>query len=58
LPLPALDGGRLLLLAIEAVVRRPLPRRLEGTIHSAGMVAMLGLIAMVTLKDILELFRP
>ncbi|MBM3259999.1 MAG: RIP metalloprotease RseP [Candidatus Sericytochromatia bacterium] len=58
LPLPALDGGRLLLLAIEAVVRRPLPRRLEGTIHSAGMVAMLGLIALVTLKDILELFRP
>ncbi|MEB3237744.1 MAG: site-2 protease family protein [Candidatus Sericytochromatia bacterium] len=58
LPLPALDGGRLLLLAFEAIVRRPLPRRLEGTIHSVGMVAMLGLIAIVTLKDILELFRP
>ncbi|MEB3298228.1 MAG: RIP metalloprotease RseP [Candidatus Sericytochromatia bacterium] len=57
LPLPALDGGRLLLLLVEAVLRRPLPRRLEGTIHSVGMAAMLGLIALITLKDVLDLFR-
>ena len=58
LPLPALDGGRILLLLVEMVIRRPLPRRIESTIHSVGMTALLALIGLVTLKDILGLLQP
>lgn len=55
LPLPALDGGRLLFLGIEAVMRRPLNRRIEDLIHSFGMIALLLFIGYVTIGDVRRL---
>lgn len=57
LPLPALDGGRLLFLVIEIIFRRPVPRKYEAYIHASGMVLLLGLVAVVTINDILKLFH-
>lgn len=55
LPLPALDGGRLLFLLIESVLRRPLNRKVEDMIHSAGMIALLLFIGYVTIGDVKRL---
>lgn len=55
LPLPALDGGRLVFLGIEALLRRPLAPRVEAIVHTAGFFLILGLIAVVTVKDIINL---
>lgn len=57
LPVPALDGGRLLFLIIEGIKGSPVNRRVEGYIHSIGLYILIGLIALVTLKDILGIFR-
>ena len=54
-PLPALDGGRILFLGIAAVIRRPIPERGEGVIHLAGLLLLLGLMLLVTGKDIIQL---
>lgn len=61
LPIPALDGGRvvalLLTTAIEAVTRKKLNPKYEGYIHGAGMILLLGLMALIMLKDIIFIFR-
>lgn len=54
-PLPALDGGRILFLGISAIIRRPIPEKVEGIIHFAGLLLLLGLMLFVTGKDILQL---
>ena len=56
LPLPALDGGRIVFLIIEGIRRKPVPAKYEGIIHAVGFVLLLGLIAVVTFSDILKLF--
>ena len=60
LPIPALDGGRLFLLIITAIVekltRKKINPKYEGYIHAAGMVALLAFMAFITFKDILKLF--
>lgn len=55
LPLPALDGGRLLFMVIELIRRRPVNRNVEGYIHFAGIVVLMALMLFVTLKDIIKL---
>ena len=57
LPLPALDGGRLLFLLIELVSRRRVPPKYEGMIHAAGLFLLLGLIVVVSFQDIARLFQ-
>lgn len=52
LPLPALDGGRFLCLLIEAVLRRPIPAKVEGIIHGAGLALLLAFMIIIALKDI------
>lgn len=52
LPLPALDGGRFLFLAIEAVRRKPVNPKYEGYVHAAGLVLLLLLMVVVTYNDI------
>lgn len=52
LPLPALDGGRFLFLAIEAVRRKPINPKYEGYVHAAGLVLLLLLMVVVTYNDI------
>ena len=56
LPLPALDGGRILFLIIEAIRRKPLKREVEGYIHFAGMILLLLLMVIISCKDIIKLF--
>ena len=56
LPIPALDGGRLLFLAIEAIIGRKLDSKKEAMINTAGFVILIGFMLFVTYKDILKLF--
>ncbi len=56
LPLPALDGGRLLFLLIEAVRRKPIKPQYEGYVHMVGFLLLMGLVLVVTFNDILKLF--
>jgi regulator of sigma E protease len=55
LPFPALDGGRLLFIGIEAVTGRKVSSRVEGTIHSIGMIILLTLLLAITIGDIRRL---
>jgi len=61
LPIPALDGGRvvglLLTTAIEAVTRKKIDSKYEGYIHGAGMILLLALMALVMFKDIFTVFK-
>lgn len=56
LPIPALDGGRLIFLLIELVLRHPVNPKYEGFVHAAGFVALMGLMLVVTFNDIVRLF--
>ena len=56
LPIPALDGGRLLFLLIELVLRRPVNKNVEGYIHFAGIMILFGIMILVACKDIAGLF--
>ncbi len=56
LPIPALDGGRILLLLVEAVRRKKLSEKLEGTIHMIGFAALMALMVIVMISDIYKLF--
>lgn len=51
LPVPALDGGRLIFLAYEAVARRKPNAKMEAQIHAVGLLMFLALLAVVTVKD-------
>ena len=55
LPLPALDGGRLLFLVLELLRGKPVAPRYEGYVHAAGLVLLLGLMLVVTFNDIVRL---
>ena len=55
LPLPALDGGRLVFLFIEGIRRKPVPPKYEGLVHAAGLMLLLMLMVYVTGQDILRL---
>lgn len=57
LPIPALDGGRLLILVIEAIRGRRLPPDKEGYVTLAGAVALIALMVVVMLNDISKFFR-
>ena len=61
LPIPALDGGRvvgvLVTAAVEAITRKKLNPKYEGYLHGAGMIFLLALMAVVMFKDIFYLFR-
>lgn len=51
LPLPGLDGGRLMLLAPEVLVRRRINDRIERRLHAAGVFGLLGLMAILAIRD-------
>lgn len=55
LPIPALDGGRLVFLGYELVTRRRPNERFEATVHAVGILFLLGVIALVTLRDVVRL---
>lgn len=56
LPLPALDGGRLVFLGYEMATRRRANPRVEATVHMVGIMALLLLMVLVTYQDIARLF--
>lgn len=56
LPIPGLDGGRLMFIAVEAVARRPVPRRFEMVVHAVGLLLLFGVIAVVIVRDVREAF--
>ena len=56
LPLPALDGGRLVFLIVEAIRRKPINRRIEGMVHFAGLMFLMALMVFVMYNDIVRIF--
>lgn len=61
LPLPALDGGRVVCLlittAVEAATKKKINPKYEGYLHGAGMILLLLLMAVITFKDIFTIFK-
>lgn len=61
LPIPALDGGRvvalLLTTAVEGITKKKINPKYEGYIHAAGMILLLGLMAIIMFKDIFVIFK-
>ena len=61
LPIPALDGGRVVCLLItaaaEGITGKKIDPKYEGYLHGAGMILLLGLMAVIMFKDIFVLFR-
>ncbi len=55
-PFPALDGGRLLFVAIEAIIRRPLPQKITLWANGIGFSLLLLLMVIVTVSDVVKLF--
>ena len=59
LPIPALDGGRVFFVLLNAVIqlftRQRIPARYEGYVHAAGMVLLLGLMVVLMYNDISRL---
>lgn len=56
LPLPALDGGRLLFMLVEVVRGKPIPPEKEGIVHFVGFVALMILMVFVMYNDIMRIF--
>jgi len=52
LPLPALDGGRLVFVIYEAVFKKPVSYKVEAVVHKWGMLFFFGLLFLITIKDI------
>lgn len=57
LPLPALDGGRIVFNIIDIISPKPVPAKIEGWIHTIGLILLFGLIIVITIKDVIFLFR-
>lgn len=57
LPIPALDGGRLVFLIIEGIIRKPVPRKYEAMIHAVGFILLMLLMVLVTFNDIFRLVK-
>lgn len=56
LPLPALDGGRLLFVIAEMIRRKPLNQRFEMMTNTIGFFILIGLIVIITYNDVIHLF--
>ena len=56
LPVPALDGGRLVFLLIEWIRGKPIDPRVEGYVHFVGICALLLLMVFATFQDVVRLF--
>ncbi len=56
LPLPALDGGRILFVLAEMVLRRPLNQQFELMVNAIGFFVLIGLILIITFNDVIHLF--
>ena len=57
LPLPAVDGGRIVFSLIEIVARRPVPQKVESMVHTVGFVLLFGLMLFLVVKDVVGLVK-
>ncbi len=57
LPLPALDGGRIIFILAEMITRKKIPERFEAAVHAAGFALLMLLAVVVTWSDIVKLIR-
>lgn len=57
LPIPALDGGRLVFMLVEVVRGKPVPPEKEGMVHFAGLVVLMVLMVFIMYNDIMRLVR-
>ena len=57
LPIPGLDGSRLVFMIIEAIRRKPVPPRKEAIVHLIGMIFLFAVMIFFTFKDVLNLFK-
>ena len=55
LPIPALDGGRLLTVLVEMITRKRLPKKVEGIINGVGLILLLILSFVIMIKDVIGL---
>ena len=55
LPIPALDGGRLIVLIVEMITRKRMPAKVEGMINGIGLALLLLLSVVVMIKDVIQL---
>lgn len=56
LPVPALDGGRIVFLLIEAITRKPVKKEVEQMVNTVGILILFALMIFITFKDIFTLF--
>lgn len=56
LPFPALDGGRILFLLIEAIRKKPMNPKVEAAINGIGLMLLLVLMVLIAIKDVINLF--
>ena len=56
LPLPALDGGRVLFILFEMIFRKPVPQKYETLVHGIGFALLIAFMLIITAKDIWSLF--
>ena len=61
LPIPALDGGRIFFLAVDAVAlllfKRKVPEKYQAVINTAGFVLLMGFMLLITFKDVFQILR-
>ena len=57
LPIPGLDGSRLVFGVIEAIRGKPVPQKIEGTIHLCGMALLFAVLIFFTFRDVAGLFH-
>ncbi len=55
LPLPALDGGRLVFIVASMITRKPVNQRIENMVHTVGFVVLLGLLVVITYRDLVRI---
>ncbi len=56
LPFPALDGGRLLFVILEAIFRRPIPPKIFNALNAAGFALLIFLMILITVRDVRNIF--
>ena len=57
LPIPALDGARVVFVLIEMIIRRPINRKVEAWIHTIGLFILLGLVIFLDINHFVSAFR-
>lgn len=56
LPIPALDGGRLFVMMVARVIKKPLTEKVEGLVYGIGFAVLIGLIILITIVDVKRFF--